>query len=161
MDDKEDILEQLREGLRQHQDYYQADGRDDIQSLTTSSVISLDFSDLTTNINTGPTFNWPSTPSTPITISGSGTSATWGQIGINNGINRSSKIALEGENADIEINGESLCGMIRGIQERLNILCPDPEMEQEWDELREIREQYETKLAQCKEKSRAWKALKS
>jgi hypothetical protein len=34
-------------------------------------------------------------------------------------------------------------------------------MEQEWDELRAIREQYEAKLAECKEKSQAWKALKS
>ena len=49
--------------------------------------------------------------------------------------------------------------MIRDIQERLNILCPDPDMEAEWEELRAIREQYEAKLAECKEKSRAWKAL--
>jgi hypothetical protein len=48
---------------------------------------------------------------------------------------------------------------LRAIQEQLNLLQPHPEMEQEWDELRAIREQYETKLAECKEKSLAWRAL--
>ena len=71
----------------------------------------------------------------------------------------SAKIALKGEDADIEINGESLCDMIRGIQDRLNILCPDPEMEQEWNELKELRKAYDTKLAECREKSRVWKSL--
>ena len=83
---------------------------------------------------------------------------TWSDLSIHT-LNPSGKISLDGKDADIEINGESLCGMIRGIQERLNILCPDPDMEAEWDELREIREQYEAKLAEFKEKSRAWKAL--
>ncbi len=69
------------------------------------------------------------------------------------------KLSLKGENADIEVNGESLMGMIHGIQDRLNMLCPDPEMEAEWDQLREIREQYEAKLQECREKSRAWRAL--
>jgi hypothetical protein len=70
------------------------------------------------------------------------------------------KLSLKGENADIEVNGESLMGMIKGIQDRLNMLCPDPEMEAEWDQLREIRQQYEAKLLECREKSRAWQALK-
>ena len=86
----------------------------------------------------------------------SGTNGTWSDL---SRANPSSKISLTGEDADIEINGESLCDMIRGIQERLNILCPDPGMEAEWEELRTIREQYEAKMAECREKSRAWKAL--
>lgn len=154
MDDKEDILEQLKQGLRHHHDYYTVDGRDDIQSLTTASVTTLDLSNITTGVSLGPTFNYPN-----ITISNNGTtSAPWI---LQDNTKASAKITLNGEDADIEVNGESLCDMIRGIQDRLNILCPDPEMEQEWDELREIREQYEAKLAQCREKSRAWKALKS
>ena len=70
------------------------------------------------------------------------------------------KISLQGNNADIEINGESVVGMLREIRDRLNILQVSEEMEQEWDELRALREQYETKLAECREKSRAWAALK-
>lgn len=153
MDNKEDILEQLKQGLRQHHDYY-TDGRDDISSLTTASVTTLDLSNITTGINLGPTFNYPN-----ISISSNGaSSAPWI---VQDSTRASAKITLNGEDADIEINGESLCGMIRGIQERLNILCPDPEMEAEWDELRLLREKYDAKLAECQEKSRAWKALKS
>jgi len=70
------------------------------------------------------------------------------------------KIELRGEDADIEINGESVVGMLREIRDRLNILQVSKEMEAEWDELRALREQYETKLTECREKSRAWKALK-
>lgn len=72
----------------------------------------------------------------------------------------SGKITLDGADADIEINGESLLAMIRGIQDRLNILTPDRALEQEWDDLRVIREQYEAKLEECRTKSRAWNALK-
>jgi hypothetical protein len=69
------------------------------------------------------------------------------------------QLSLRGEKADIDINGVSLMDTIRGIQDRLNMLCPDPGMEREWDELREIRAEYEAKLSECREKSRAWRAL--
>lgn len=69
------------------------------------------------------------------------------------------QLKLTGDDADIDINGVSLMDTIRGIQDRLNMLCPDAEMEAEWDQLREIRAQYEAKLQECREKSRAWRAL--
>jgi len=67
---------------------------------------------------------------------------------------------VKGEDADIRINGMSVRDTLRGIQEQLNLLQPDPEMEREWDELRAIRKQYEAKLEECREKSQAWNALK-
>lgn len=100
------------------------------------------------------------TPTPTITISDQG-SYNWSSDTISLGdLKQSSTLSLNGEGADIEVNGESLMGMIRGIQDRLNILTPDRKLEQEWDELRVIREQYEAKLAECREKSRAWNALK-
>lgn len=74
--------------------------------------------------------------------------------------NKSAVISLAGDDADIEINGESLMSMIRGIQDRLNILTPDPDMEQEWHQLGEIRKLYELKLQECRQKSRMWQQLK-
>ena len=71
----------------------------------------------------------------------------------------SGKITLNGDDADIEINGESMVGMLREIRDRLNIIQVSETMEAEWDELRALREQYEAKLAECREKSRAWTAL--
>lgn len=100
------------------------------------------------------------TPVPTITI-GNSNSWNWSADTITlDGIQPSNKLTINGEHADIEINGESLMTMIRGIQDRLNILTPDRKLEQEWDELRVIREQYEAKLAECREKSQAWSALK-
>lgn len=72
----------------------------------------------------------------------------------------SGKIILEGADADIEINGESLVATLRGIQERLNILQPNTKLEQEWDQLRALGEQYRQLEKQLEEKSRMWSALK-
>ena len=70
------------------------------------------------------------------------------------------KLVLEGADADIEINGESLVATLRGIQERLNILQPNTKLEQEWDQLRALGEQYRQLEKQLEEKSRMWSALK-
>jgi len=83
----------------------------------------------------------------------------WDNTSWTEGNTASGKISLKGENADIDVNGVSLMDTLKTIQDRLNMLSPNPEMEAEWDDLREIREQYEAKLKECQEKSRAWKAL--
>jgi hypothetical protein len=67
---------------------------------------------------------------------------------------------LDGPNADIKINGESLMATLRGIQDRLNILRPNQELEAEWDQLRELGEQYRKLEQELEEKSRAWSLLK-
>lgn len=98
----------------------------------------------------------------PITISSNwnNTSPSWTFTDSDLISPNSGKLSLTGDDADIEINGESVVGMLREIRDRLNILQVSEEMEQEWDDLRILREQYEAKLAECREKSRAWKALK-
>jgi len=73
--------------------------------------------------------------------------------------NPSNKISINGPDADIEINGESVVGVLKEIRDRLNILQVSKEMEREWDELRILREQYEAKLSECRQKSKIWKAL--
>ena len=71
-----------------------------------------------------------------------------------------SRLTLTGDDADIEINGESVVGVLREIRDRLGIIQVSEAMEAEWDELKQLREQYEAKLAECREKSEAWSALK-
>ena len=56
--------------------------------------------------------------------------------------NPSSKITLEGADADIEINGVSLWTTMQEIANRLNIMQVNPELETQWAELRELGEQY-------------------
>ena len=70
------------------------------------------------------------------------------------------KIHLKGENADIDINGVSLKETLQGIQDRLGMLRPNTELEQEWDQLLELGKQYRELEAQLKEKSQMWKTLK-
>ena len=52
------------------------------------------------------------------------------------------KIRLEGADADIEINGISLWATMQEIANRLNIMHTNPELETQWQELRELGEQY-------------------
>jgi hypothetical protein len=70
------------------------------------------------------------------------------------------KITLEGDGADIEVNGKSLMDMIGKIEERLNILTPNEKMEAEWDQLRELGAQYRALEAKLKEQSEMWNTLK-
>jgi hypothetical protein len=71
------------------------------------------------------------------------------------------KIRLDGEGADIEVNGESLIGMIKKIEERLNILHPNEKLEAEWEELRALGDQYRKLEQHIKDKQATWDKLKA
>ena len=71
------------------------------------------------------------------------------------------KMALKGDGADIDINGKSLKDWMEKVEERLNILIPNPELEKEWDDLRRLGERYRKLEKKCKEKAEVWKKLKS
>ena len=148
-----------------------------MDSNQTNNGITLDFDDditITLGDMTGSTtspglYTWDSGYGTisqsnigPITISSNwnNTSPSWTFTDSDLVSPNSGKISLKGDDADIDVNGVSLMDTLKTIQDRLNMLRPDPEMEQEWDELRELREQYESKLAECREKSQMWNTLK-
>ena len=76
-------------------------------------------------------------------------------------LNQSGMLSLKGEKADIDINGRSLMKTLDALQERLNMLTPNPEMEAEWDQLRELGERYRELEQQCREKTQMWDKLKS
>ena len=76
-------------------------------------------------------------------------------------ITASGKMALKGDGADIDINGKSLKDWMEKVEERLNILTPNPELEKEWDELRRLGERYRKLEKKCKEKAEVWNKLKS
>lgn len=72
----------------------------------------------------------------------------------------SGRVELQGNKADIIVNGESLMDTLRGIQDRLNVLQPNPELEAEWDQLRELGEQYRKLEKEFTEKAKMWQTLK-
>ena len=70
-------------------------------------------------------------------------------------------LELQGQGADIKINGVSLTGVLKNIEERLNILRPNKELEAEWHQLRELGDQYRRLETKLKEKSLMWNKLKA
>jgi hypothetical protein len=72
----------------------------------------------------------------------------------------SGKITLQGPNADIEVNGESLMEMLHRIEQRLNLLTPNQELEAEWDQLRELGNQYRALENKLTEQGKMWDTLK-
>ena len=71
------------------------------------------------------------------------------------------RMELKGDSADLTINGKSLKDWMERVEERLNILTPNPELEKEWDELRRLGERYRRLEKKCQEKAEVWKKLKS
>ncbi len=94
---------------------------------------------------------------------GGGTGA--GTVGIGSwsaqsAVDMAGVLQLNGDKADIKINGVSLNETLKTIQERLNILVPNSLLENEWIELKKLGEQYRKLEAELEEKSRMWTALK-
>ena len=111
-------------------------------------------------ISTGtgtPTFKY-----TTNTTGGAGT-YNWNNTTLTNG---SSTVYIDGdglnmkEGADIRIGGKSLTQAIEKIEERLGILKPNPALEERWEKLKELREQYVEMERDLLEKEKLMKILK-
>jgi len=63
----------------------------------------------------------------------------------------SGKIQLTGPDADVVLDGVSLRDTLTAIQTRLGMLVPDPKIEAEFAELRELSERYQATLKKCQE----------
>jgi len=78
-------------------------------------------------------------------------------------ITQKSTIDLQGEDADVVINGESLKQTLKEIKEALRIpskLKQDHKLEKEWAELQEAADHYNKLLKEYREKQRVWDTLK-
>ena len=73
----------------------------------------------------------------------------------------SNKISIQGEDADLEINGKSMKAWMERVEQQLNILTPDIELEAEWNELKRLGDRYRKLEKKCREKADMWKKLKS
>ena len=69
------------------------------------------------------------------------------------------KMRITGEDADIEINGISLKQTLYNLQERMAILEPNPALEAEFKELRELRQKYIQLERNLLEKKEMWDTL--
>ena len=98
------------------------------------------------------------------------TTGTYGPFTVNSGSNSnpwvfnpnaSTKIKLDGEDADIEINGIGLLKTMQEIQIKLNILQPNTALEAEWEELYALGRKYRELEQQIKDKQATWDRLKA
>jgi len=89
------------------------------------------------------------------------TNNTGGHTFSNQNIQPNNTVHIRGEDADLLINNKSLKTWMEKVEERLNILTPNPEMETEWDQLRKLGERYRKLEKKCKEKSDMWNKLKA
>jgi hypothetical protein len=85
--------------------------------------------------------------------SGAGTGYNWtsgasGPFTISSGY-ESSKISIDGEDADVLINGKSLTAFMEKMEDRLAILQPDLEKLEHFDALKKAYEHYKTLEAMC------------
>jgi hypothetical protein len=71
------------------------------------------------------------------------------------------KIRLDGDGADVEVNGWSLVAAVKRIEERLGLFQPNPGLEAEWADLRELGEQYRKLEQHLKAKQATWDRLKA
>jgi hypothetical protein len=168
----EDTLEELREALRELKTEEVTNTGAVSGTYGSADTITLSGTGLYNNntvigagytVSTGLGLNYPNAlPNGTYTINST--------TGINWGANitaspwattASPTIQLDGEGADIKVNGWSLINAIQKIEERLNILHPNTELEKEWDELKALGDRYRELEAKLKEQGKMWDKLKS
>jgi hypothetical protein len=113
-------------------------------------TITLDSSLYNTSITSPSTITWNQDYSTTIGSSWNNTA----NVNIN-----TDGISIK-EGGDIKIAGKSLSEAIEKIEERLGILNPNPELEDRWDQLKELRKQYMELERDLLEKEKIMKILK-
>jgi hypothetical protein len=96
-------------------------------------------------------------------LTSNGISPGWGNITLAEPALNGATLKVNG-NADFEgevtIKGKSLTDMLEKIDERLAILHPNPELEDRWDELKELGKRYKELEAELIEKEKVWAILK-
>lgn len=157
MADSKDISFSNLEDTISSQDY-------DFQTVDLSTI------DLSSSITmASPVFTISTAPTITIGSSGANisnnmwtTNTTTGWNGTSAAdLNQSGMLSLKGKNADIDINGKSLMKTLEAVEERLNIMVPNPELEKEWDDLKKLGNRYRKLEKKCKEKAEMWNKLKS
>ena len=133
---------------------------DDVLSEWTedSNTYTVDFSGTQSNVSLSSPYTITSGINFPNAIYTTGTTAApWATSTKTKG----AQIYLEGEGADIDINGKSLMATLQALEERLNVLVPNTKLEAEWDELKELGDKYRKLEQHIKDKQATWDRLKA
>jgi hypothetical protein len=88
---------------------------------------------------------------------GAGTGTAWVSPTTQSSIKVTGDADFDG---DVKIKGHSITNLLEKIEERLGILNPNPELEERWDKLKELRKQYIEMEKDLLEKEKIMKILK-
>jgi hypothetical protein len=92
------------------------------------------------------------------TLMWNGTSPTWNTtITSNNPFNVKGDAEIDG---DLKIKGKSLADAIDNIEKRLAILHPNKDLEERWEQLKALGEQYRELEKDILEKEKIWNTIK-
>ena len=89
----------------------------------------------------------------PIYTTATGIASPWAST------SSTGKLNLDGDQADVVINGKSLVDTLLALEERLNILVPNTELEKEWAELKQLGDAYRKLEQDLTEKAAMWQVL--
>ena len=94
------------------------------------------------------------------TTTGTGTNYAWNTTSTTTSIENTLQVKGDSEfDGDITVRGRSLTDFMDSVEQRLNILRPNSALESEWDQLREMGEQYRELERQLTEKAQMWAVL--
>lgn len=99
-------------------------------------------------------------PSSGQVLTSNGTGTSWITADPNL---KGASIQVKGDaefDGEITVKGKKLSEMFGKIEERLAILHPNPELEDKWDELKELGKRYKELEQEIIEKERVWAILK-
>ena len=92
-----------------------------------------------------------------------GTNTSWANISLADPDIKGSTLKVNGDadfDGEVTIKGKNLSDMFEKIEERLAILHPNPELEDKWDELKELGKRYKELEQELIEKEKMWAILK-
>lgn len=112
------------------------------------------------HIGLSPNVYTTNSPYQTLTTTGTGLNIGSSATDYNMKVEQSGQFDIQGEKADIRINGKSMNKWMEQVEQRLNILTPNPELEKDWDDLRRLGERYRKLEKKCQEKAKMWEALK-
>jgi len=108
----------------------------DISSSILNDTITIDMDSINTTWLSGASGSNAYTYTT-------GTNYAWNTTSTTTSIENTLQVKGDSEfDGDITVRGRSLTDFMDSVEQRLNILRPNPALEAEWDQLRELGEQY-------------------
>jgi hypothetical protein len=105
---------------------------------------------------------WATNTSQNQVLTSNGSSTGWATISADPNL-QGNTLQVKGDaefDGEVTIKGKNIADMFAKIEERLAILHPNPELEDKWDELKELAKRYKELEQEIIEKEKVWKILK-